>query len=91
MISAKEAKQSVMQTDYSVALETCKQRTEKDIRNAISKGYTKVCYRYSCASIKGVWYDCDKDMREWLLSFGYHFEPTGYIGGVWQRTEEICW
>lgn len=22
---------------------------------------------------------------------GYVFRPTGYIGGVWQRTEHICW
>ena len=22
---------------------------------------------------------------------GYTFRPTGYIGGVWQRTEHICW
>lgn len=22
---------------------------------------------------------------------GYRFRPTGYIGGVWQHTEEICW
>ena len=22
---------------------------------------------------------------------GYTFRPTGYIGGVWQHTEHICW
>ena len=22
---------------------------------------------------------------------GYSFRPTGFIGGVWQRTEHICW
>lgn len=22
---------------------------------------------------------------------GYVFRPTGFIGGVWQRTERICW
>lgn len=22
---------------------------------------------------------------------GYKIKPTGYIGGVWQLTEDICW
>lgn len=22
---------------------------------------------------------------------GYTFKPTGYVGGVWQRSEDICW
>lgn len=22
---------------------------------------------------------------------GYTFKPTGFIGGVWQLTEHICW
>lgn len=23
--------------------------------------------------------------------YGYTFKPTGYCGGVWQRSEQICW
>lgn len=33
-------------------------------------------------------YDAVK--REFELK-GYYFTPTGYVGGVWQRTENINW
>lgn len=33
-------------------------------------------------------YDAVK--REFELH-GYRFRPTGFIGGIWQRTEHICW
>ena len=26
-----------------------------------------------------------------FLDCGYSFKPTGYWGGVWQLTEDICW
>lgn len=22
---------------------------------------------------------------------GFSFRPTGYVGGVWQQTERVCW
>lgn len=33
-------------------------------------------------------YDAVKDE---FLKKGYSFKPTGYIGGVWQHSERICW
>ena len=35
--------------------------------------------------------DCEYEIKAWLRDLGYRIEPTGYIGGVWQRTEDICW
>jgi hypothetical protein len=31
------------------------------------------------------------EIREMFLKKGYSFRPTGYSGGVWQLTENICW
>ena len=36
----------------------------------------------------------DPDYKELRLMYekeGYHIKPTGYIGGVWQLSEDICW
>ena len=45
------------------------------------------------------YFPCDKDIdadvydevKELYEAEGYKIVPTGYIGGVWQRTEDICW
>ena len=40
---------------------------------------------------------CDKDspfyteVRQKFEKAGYTIKPTGYVGGVWQLTEDICW
>lgn len=31
------------------------------------------------------------DLKQLYHQKGYRFKPTGYIGGVWQQTEDICW
>ena len=31
------------------------------------------------------------EIRNMYIEKGYTFKPTGYIDGVWQETEEICW
>ena len=47
------------------------------------------------------WEDCDnyhysfRDYRDEVkaafVKAGYIIKPTGYIGGVWQNSEDICW
>ena len=39
-------------------------------------------------------YDFDDyadEVRQKFLQAGYIIKPTGYIGGIWQLTEDICW
>lgn len=42
-------------------------------------------------------FDLDKydpyceEVRALFENYGYKIKPTGYIGGVWQLTEEIIW
>jgi hypothetical protein len=55
----------------------------KDIAWASGKGLTKTCFR--CP------YDIQEDVKQKFLENGYNFQPTGYVGGVLQRTEDITW
>lgn len=40
---------------------------------------------------KYLFVDYADDIRQKFLESGYTIKPTGYIGGVWQRTEDIMW
>ena len=31
------------------------------------------------------------EIKERFTQAGYRIKPTGYVGGVWQLTEDICW
>lgn len=59
--------------------------TNERIQRAVSYGRTCCCF------------PVDKDnshyseVRAAYEAKGYKIKPTGYIGGVWQLTEDICW
>ena len=99
MINANEARQKM---NKDVALNWCKEQVEKSILRAIENGRNKTCLcdttcymnedgtvgSYSTSNRR---IDCEYEIKNWLRDLGYRIEPTGYIGGVWQRTEDICW
>ena len=35
--------------------------------------------------------DYQEEIKKKFKQAGYIIKPTGYIGGVWQLTEDICW
>lgn len=35
--------------------------------------------------------DYAEDIKKRFINAGYIIKPTGYIGGVWQKTEDIMW
>jgi hypothetical protein len=35
--------------------------------------------------------DYKEEVKQVFKKAGYIIRPTGYIGGVWQLTEDICW
>lgn len=37
------------------------------------------------------WDDYKDEVREIFIDAGYKIKPTGYIGGVWQDSEDIMW
>lgn len=71
----------------------CEKLMDK-INSAAQEGYHKTCFYYSSITIGERRYLFDEfqdDIKAKFLSAGYTIKPTGYIGGVWQRTEDICW
>lgn len=51
----------------------------------------KAAGKYQCnfyPYCNGDYYDSIKALFQ---KHGYTFRPTGYVGGVWQTTENICW
>jgi hypothetical protein len=53
------------------------------IERAKKEGRTKTCF---CPDHR-----YEEELKRLYASKGYSFSPTGYIGGVWQLTENICW
>ena len=35
--------------------------------------------------------DYAEEIKKRFVNAGYVIKPTGYIGGIWQRTEDIMW
>lgn len=60
-------------------------KINKRIEYAVGQGWNSACF------------NCSKDspfyteVRKKFEDVGYTIKPTGYIGGVWQLTEDICW
>lgn len=70
--------------------------------NRIAKIEKKIDDRIQMAMSRGetsTYFPCDKDgdkgvydeIRNKYEEAGYIIKPTGYIGGVWQLSEDICW
>ena len=61
------------------------ERQNRSIKSAIARNYHSTCFVLDK-------YDSDYiEVRNIFENAGYVIKPTGYIGGVWQTTEEICW
>ena len=97
MINANEARKRI---NKEAALNECMRRTEANIMEAIEKGRNKTCLCHTSCYLKedgtvggygDRYVDCEYEIKSWLKGLGYRIDPTGYIGGVWQRTEDICW
>lgn len=65
------------------------ERVNADIKKAAEQGKHE-CY-FSCS--KNSYSDAPfyKEVRERFENYGYRIKPTGFIGGVWQLTENIEW
>ena len=95
MITAAEAKRIAYENGKEKAIEKCKKWTKSSICEAAERGLTNTCLAYTSAPIevngKIEYFNCEDEIKTWLRSLGYRFKPTGYCGGVWQDSEEICW
>lgn len=64
-------------------------RVNESIKRAVENGYHE-CY-FNCGKDNyedAPFYD---EVRARFEQSGYTIKPTGYIDGVWQRTENITW
>ena len=73
------------------ALEYCKKWIMNSIEKANAAGRDRTCFTPTVATINGKHIDCEDELKMIFKDAGYRFAPTGYIGGVWQRTIDICW
>lgn len=56
----------------------------RDIKRASDQGLRSTCFNpYDYRFYDSVKAEFQKQ--------GYYFTPTGYVGGVWQRSENINW
>lgn len=68
---------------YKVTREQSIQSVMKQIKRASERGYTRTVFNPNVEV-----YD---EIKEEFRKKGYEFAPTGYCGGVWQDSEDICW
>lgn len=76
-----------MKEAHAAKLAEVEARVDRQIKEAVVNGNISA------------YFACDKDsdadvydeIRAKYESAGYHIRPTGYIGGVYQKTEHIHW
>lgn len=95
--SANEVREIATQNEhYEMGYKQAVESVMRAIEKASQEGRRKTCFNPSA-----YWYETeygtrtfmrfDDEVKSEFKKHGYTFEPTGYIGGVWQRTENICW
>lgn len=60
-------------------------RVNKDIQYAVERKWNSVCFAFD---ERDEYYF---EVKKKFLDCGYKIVPTGYINGIWQRTEDITW
>ena len=77
---------------YKQAVESVMRSIEEASKNGRRKTcFNPMAYWYETEYGTRTFMNFDDEVKEEFKKHGYRFEPTGYIGGVWQRTENICW
>ena len=60
-------------------------RVNKDIQLAVNRKQNSICFAFDKTD---AYYF---EVRTKFENAGYKIVPSGYINGVWQRTEDITW
>lgn len=86
------AQNEIYQQGLEQAIDSVMKRIEKASEQGLrSCGFSPSAYWYTTESGRKTFMCFDDEVKEAFRKKGYTFKPTGYIGGVWQRTEDICW
>lgn len=95
--SANEVRETMSRNEhYEKGYKKAVESVMRAIEKASERGRRKTCFNPSV-----YWYedengirtfmDFEDEVKEEFKRYGYTFKPTGYAGGVWQLTEDICW
>lgn len=95
-MNAEEARKLSNKNGRKEILEMALKQVEKEIYEAAKKGKNHICYglkpQYGGFSIRvNKRYVDVPELRDVLISKGFEFKDTGYIGGVYQHTEDLYW
>ena len=60
-------------------------RVNKDIQYAVSRKQNSACFAFDNSD------EYYFEVKKKFLDCGYKIVPTGYLNGVYQRTEDITW
>ncbi len=60
-------------------------RVNKDIKMAVSRKQNSTCFAFDKSD------EFYFEVKKKFLDSGYKIVPTGYLNGVYQRTEDITW
>lgn len=69
--------------EYLAEIKEQASRVMRQIETAKTAGRTRTCFSPSLPY--------RDEVKKMFADKGYTFKPTGYCGGVWQLTEDICW
>lgn len=90
-INARDARSKSLETELRIngkSYNDLLASQDRSIEYAIKEGRTNTCFTIHGSIYADEW---EERMKAHYSRLGYTFRPTGYIGGVWQRTEQICW
>ena len=78
---------SDMKNATAIRMAKIEEEIDRNIRKAAEKGENR-CY-FPCDKDRDI--DVYDEIRSKYERAGYKIKPTGYIGGVYQKTEHIYW
>ena len=78
---------TAMKEAHAQRLALVESYVDNQIKRAVAQG-EHTCY-FACD--KDIYPDVYNEIRAKYERAGYIIVPTGRIGGVYQRTEDICW
>lgn len=78
--------------DRNEAWNNLVEKTKLRIIDANKKGFNHIVLDGSIYDANTKRYlDFEFELEKLLKEYGFRIQPTGYIGGVYQNTKDICW
>lgn len=86
-MNAQEARKLANENGFDQRLEKEIKKVERKIKDACEYGRNSTCF----GMLDQYKNPIDFEVKKHFKKLGYTFKPTGYVGGVYQHTEDICW